>query len=84
MDPASGAVVLPFPFVPTRVPLALMWTTNSASGSRELIPVRAQDATTVADRIDSSARLWWRFETVSPPNEKARSASAEDAIENLI
>ena len=57
-----------------------MLATSCASGSSVLMPERAQDAKTVADQSDLSARLWRRFDTVSPPNEKARSTFTKDAI----
>ena len=79
-DPEAASDALPFPFAFFgRAPLPLMLATSCASGSSVLMPEHAQDAKTVADRTDSSARLWRRFDTVSPPEENARSASTLEA-----
>lgn len=50
--------------------------TSWSSGRSSAMPDFAQDATTVEARTDSSDRAWRSLETVRPPRENARSASA--------
>lgn len=79
---SSSALALPLP-LPARFAFSLTCAINCASGRSSAMPDLTHDETTVADRTDSSERACRYLDTVNPPREKARSASAEVAKAKL-